>query len=1225
MAHTVLASALILVVVYADSGRPPSSVECECVNGTAASCKVNSSSSSNHPTTTTFSLNASDVIGVQLPGVTGLTLRNCLIRDLHSGHFASMDQVTRLNLSSNFIRNVQPGVFTQITSLKELNLSCNLISDVNNQWLKGLVNLQVLDVSSNNISNLEEDAFACLPTPQGVSLNSNLRILDLSFNKISFLNNSAFSVLQSLRQLNLAGNNLEALTGQCFNGLTSLLQLDVSANHISCIDDGVFRKLNNVQRLNLSSNKLETLGDQCFCGLTHLQQLDVSRNRIFSLSPGTFQSTGGLVELILADNPVLGHLRQEPMVLVGTGRRLQTVDVSRSGLTQVPAALTRSIRTLKLQENMIAIVRCGDLDSYPLLQFLNLADNQIEEMEEDALGRLELLSTLYLSGNGLLTVPHSLPSGLVILHLQHNCIQQLNSGDLQGLPRLKYLSLRHNDITTIQNGVLSQLTALETLDISENPLKSLSGNALSGPLMTVLRLSHLAEITSSAYPSTEMSFPVTSPERLKVLELDSSPVLAQLLLSDTAALAAFRQLRELNLINTGLTRIRSDLFHFLPRLRILRLNGNQWECKGMLWLANWIRQQQKDQQQQLETSLQDAYCASPPHLTYTPVIHLHDADFNNSTDPSEESNTYEATVDARYDESLTTKMFSILRIRNTQVPDNKMHPTSAHPLDSQTAHRPITKHAAASTQSSVSSTSSTTIKRVDIPPANTSNTASAIKSQSSSTGSNAFTIYSTSRESKESVLNTTIYKDDLITNIHFTDSSVANNTPDYDDDFKTAQYTDVTTSGTFPVEKVPNNSILPPDKSRIIATTPSLKTRIETSNDTVREKNKLISTKKNSVQRNQKLFYYMESATQNRSTSSKTTIKVVNTNLKNTEILKIYVNAPSNSTGTLSTNKSWIQHKFFPNTKNKMFLPSTQPLQTAHSNFNFYKTISNSIKHDAIHKQTFSNKHNFKKNEDNTFNNTVEGGESLNIDSEDNTTTDNNTPTQTGLLNKTLVKQTFNISNFTSQYADKRAHKMEISYHTSNMSTSHSDSHFKTQLKSPLRSSVQYSVYRNRSTEVPIGFHTNKYNSENLEETASKHSNATSSGTNNSVNNETQGKSNNATEQSSNITSPPQGVNFVFGNVTLATDDKSVFYSSHTDDDAFPPGAHVMAKEHAPTSLTFGSHPSMFVLLGIGLVMAGAFAMAMSHCANRRRWQAVEYSQQQDIEVRSMSSIGDLW
>jgi Leucine-rich repeat (LRR) protein len=1171
-----------------------------------------------------------------------------------------MDQVTRLNLSSNFITTLQPGVFNKLTSLKVLNLSRNLISEVNNQWLKGLVNLQVLDMSSNNISSLEGDPFACLPVPQTVSLGENqlyavsgsLRFLDLSFNKISLLNHSPFSVLQSLVQLNLAGNNLQALKGQCFNGLINLQQLDVSANYISSIDDGVFSELNNVQRLNLSRNQLETLGDQCFRGLTHLQQLDVSCNRIFSLSAGTFQSTGGLVELILADNSVLGRLRQELMVLVGTGRRLRSVDVSRSGLTQVPAALTRSIRTLKLQGNTVTTVRCGDLDSYPLLQFLNLADNQIQELEEDALGRLEALSTLDLSGNRLNSVPRSLPAGLAILHLQHNCIQELNSGDLQGLPRLKYLSLRHNGISAIQNGVFSQLTALETLDISENPLKSLPGNALSGPLMTVLRLSHLGGITSLASPSAEMSFPVTSPERLKVLELDSSPVLAQQLLADTAALAAFRQLRELNLIDTGLTNIRSDLFHFLPRLRILRLNGNQWQCEDMLWLANWVRQQQKHQQQQLETSLQDAYCASPPHLASTRVIHLHDADFNNSTEPSEATNTYEATVDARYDAPLTTKMFSILRIRNTQFPDNKTLLTFARPLDNQTAYRSLTKHTAVSVQSSnVTSTSTTAINRVEIPPVNTSSTASAIKSESSSSANNAFTIYSTSTQSNPFIFNTTaIYEDDPITNTHFTDSSVTNNMPDYEDNFEFAHYSDITTYGTFPIDQVQNKNAVSFTKSHTnggsniehdqitVATAPSLKTHIETTNDSLHDKNKLSSTKKNSFQRNKKLLYHTENATstQNRSISSKTVIKVGKTNTKNTETLKIYANTPSNATRAQFTNKSWTQHKFLPNARNKMFLSTNQTHQSMHNNFSFYKTISNSVKYYAVLKQTFSNKDKFQQYQDKSFSNTMEGGESLNKESED-TTTDNNSPTETGLLNKALVKHTLNITDFINQSTDKGAHKMEIGYYAvmkhqyTNMSTSHSDPNSKTQLQSSSHISVQHSVHRNCSTKIPVGFHRNKLklmdtnNSENLKEVASKHSNATSSGMNDSENNETQAKSDNATDQSTNITSTLQGVNFVFGNVTLDMEDKSVFYSSHTSDEAFAPGVHITEKKHTQTSLNLGSHPSMFVLLGIGLAMAGAFAMAVSHCANRRRCQAVEYRQQQDIEVRSMTSVGDLW
>jgi Leucine-rich repeat (LRR) protein len=1168
-----------------------------------------------------------------------------------------------------------------------LNLSYNFISDVNNRWLQGLDGLQVLDMTSNNVSNLEENAFTRLQALQRLilgknklsvvlptslsGLNSSLHCLDLSLNKISLLNNGVFGALRSLTLLNLAGNKLEALRGQCFHGLTSLQQLDVSENQISSVDEGVFSELNNLQRLNLSGNRLEALTDQCFGGLTHLQQLDVSRNRISSVSPGTFQSVGGLTELILADNPVLGRLRQELMMLVGTGGRLQTVDVSRSGLTQVPAALTRSIRTLQLAGNSVTTVRCGDLDSYPLLQLLNLADNQIGEMEEDALGRLEVLSTLYLSGNRLLTVPRSLPSGLVTLHLQRNRIQELNSGDLQGLPRLKYLSLCCSDISTVRNGAFSQLTALQTLDISENPLKSLPGNALSGPLMTVLRLSHLGDITSSASDTTEMSFPVTSPERLEVLELDSSPVLARQLLADTAALAAFRQLRVLSLVDTGLTNLRSDLFHFLPRLRTLRLNGNPWECEGMLWLANWIRRQQKYQKQQLETSLHDAYCASPPHLVSTPVIHLRDTDFNittSSTGPpgvlatSVESDAYESTTEARYGAPFTSGMLSVLRILNTQVPDNRTLPaedpyTSADLTGNQTPHKPFTKYHPAHFTEPFNDTSSSTptFNTVETSPVNVPNTLSTVTESESSSSANDEFIIPSITASEEFIFNTTtIYEADLITNIHSTDSPVTDNMTDNEDDFSAAPYTD-TTSGSFHAVQVPNKTNIyatfsPPQNHTmtfttggntketqiILPTTLSLKPHLKEMNNTVHGKKRFF-TEKNSIQRNEKSSYHLKNVTtiQNQSISSNTAIKTQNTNPTNYETRsKIHTNIPSNSTRTLFTNKPWTQHKFFPNPKNKEFLPSTEPLPGVHDNLNVHKIVLHTMRNDRVLNQTFSNKNlqKFKHYQDKSFNNIMQGDESV------TTTTDHNSnPMEAAsLFNKTLQKHTFNSPDLTNQ----SAHIMESNYHMvmkhehTNMSTNHSNLNSTIKVQSPLYSSVHNSAYRNSSAKTPIGFYTNKlklverHSSESLEKVATGHGNATSSGMNNSGNitytYKTHGRSDNATEQSPNKTSTLDGENLVFENVTLATGEKSVFYSSHASD-AFASGVHVTVKENIPTSLLSGSHPSMFVLLGVGLAMAGALAMAVSHCAKRRRRLAVEYSRQQDIEVRSMSSIGDLW
>ena len=1293
------------MVVCANSGTVPSScpVGCVCVNTTDVSCKEVTRAFSHLPATTRSLevLNTSspdviaDISAFKVSGLTELTLRNCLIRDIKSGHFMNLSRLTRLNLSSNLLTNLPDGVFTQLNSLQVLNLSRNFISNVSNQWLKDVHNLKVLDMSSNNISNLKDDVFACLPTLQRLSLsenhisvvlpsalsgmNNSLRCLDLSFNRISCLNNGVFSGLQSLRLLNLAGNNLESLKGDCFHGLTSLQELDVSANHISSLDDGAFSELNNLQRLNLSGNRLHALGDQCFRGLLHLQQLDVSRNRISSVSPGTFQSMGSLMELILADNPVLGRLQQELMVLVGTGRRLQTVDVSRSGLTQVPAALTRSIRTLQLAGNAVTTIRCGDLDSYPLLQLLNLADNQLEELEEDALGRLEVLSTLYLSGNHLLIIPRSLPAGLITLHLQRNRIQQLNSSDLQGLPRLKHLSLRCSGITVIQNGAFSQLTALETLDISENPLKSLPGNALSGPLMTVLRLSHLGGILSSASDTKEMTFPVTSPERLEVLELDSSPALAQQLLADTAALAAFRQLRELNLINTGLTNLRSDLFHFLPRLRTLRLNGNQWECEGMFWLANWIHQQQKHQKQELETSLQGAYCASPPQLASTPIIQLHDADFNITTNNNGsststvfsmpvESNVYEATTEARYDASVTRKTFSVFRIHNTQVPDNETLSTedpldkktlsTEDPLDKKSQHRSFTIHPAPSIGPFTDINRSTTIPNRDemSPTKAVSTIPTTTPHKSSSNANNAYTISSTLTVSEELIFNTTVAEGDLITNIYSTDSSVTNISPDNDVDIKSVSNIDITTSGAFLVTQVPNSSNAPaPNKTQTVTSSngastkqtkmspaiPNVKPHVKVMNTTVNDEIHLF-TDKNSLQGTQKSSHHIESVTtiENQNISSKTVIKFLDTNITSFETLKTYINNPSNSTKTLFINKSWAQHKFFPNSKNKNFLPNNGPFQSAHNNSNIYKVISNPIKNDTLLQQDFSNKDppKFKHYQDKSLNHTMQD-ENLNAESEENITSHNNSAMEASIFNKTSENYNYGSSDFRNQSANQTAHNMKFGYHTvmkhnyTNMSTNHSIPNSKTQLQIPLYSSVHNSVHRNHSTKIPTGLYTNKLkladrnNSENFGKVEPQGRKETSSDVTYSGNIsyiKMQDKSDSSTGNTANITSPLEGQNLVFENVTIATRDTSVFYSSRASD-TISSGAHITVKENISTSLVSSSHPSMFVLLGVGLAMAVAFAMAMSHCANRRRHQAVEYSRQQDIEVRSMSSIGDLW
>ncbi|KAF2903356.1 hypothetical protein ILUMI_02823 [Ignelater luminosus] len=486
--------------------------------------------------------------------------------------------------------------------LFHLGLTHCVIPNLLNVSFSGLERLQSLDLSRSELKHL--------PDPEIAFNLTSLKALDLSNNEIRVIESSPFRTLTSLEVLNLSANVIDTLAENSFSGLSKLQCLDISSNKLVTLHSDAFIPLNTLQHLNLSNNLLEVLDESCLSSLQRLQQLDVSWNRLAHVAPGSLQLPS-LSRLLLAGNPALGGSR-EPALLVGPGKRLQTVDASRTGLKQVPAALTHSIRTLRLAGNSIRSVSCGHLDSYPLLQLLDFTSNDLEEIEDDALGRLELLSILYLSDNKLRSIPRDLPERLRILHLEHNQIEQILPGDLQGMPLLEVLLLSDNKVRVVREGAFSQLGALATLDLSRNPISILPAGTLSGPWqLQVLRLSNLNVIS----PAKEMAFPLPTPEHLVTLDLSASPGLSRQFLADTAALAASRELQELDLSGGNLEHIRSDLLHYLPQLRTLRLINNSLNCTELQWLAVWLRRQDQPESRKVT-------CSSPAELSGSLLIDL---------------------------------------------------------------------------------------------------------------------------------------------------------------------------------------------------------------------------------------------------------------------------------------------------------------------------------------------------------------------------------------------------------------------------------------------------------------------------------------------------------------------------------------------------------------------------------------------------------------------------
>lgn len=478
--------------------------------------------------------------------------------------------------------------------------NCSLVS-LNASW-HGFERLKSLNLSCNNLPRVRD-----VLVIHTMNL-SELTCLDLSDNSLSNISVGSFRTLVGLVRLSLRKNMIGTVDEGAFRGLDRLEFLDLSDNRLADLPDSALTPLYSLQKLDLSGNQLQVLGARWFESLDRLRELDVSRNGLARAASGTLQPLSGLSILRLAENPLK---ERDVSLLLGTGRRLETVDASRTGLARVPAALTRSVRALRLAGNRLTTIRSGDLDSYPLLRMLDIADNRLMDIENDALGRLEVLEELDLSGNVLSKVPGSLPSSLVMLKLQRNVITALKLDDLNGLYNLRSLILNDNAISEIDVGAFGQLPLLAELDLSDNPIKALSTNTLSGPSnLMKLRMSGLTSLQRHQEEQSDMAFPVPTPEHLVMLDVSRSPVLAGQLLADDAALSACKSLIELNLSATNVSTIRSDVAYMLPQLRVLRLGKNNWNCtENLYWLGEWIRQHREPNQQ-----YQTARCSNPRKL-----------------------------------------------------------------------------------------------------------------------------------------------------------------------------------------------------------------------------------------------------------------------------------------------------------------------------------------------------------------------------------------------------------------------------------------------------------------------------------------------------------------------------------------------------------------------------------------------------------------------------------
>ena len=227
-----------------------------------------------------------------------------------------------------------------------------------------------------------------------------------------------------------------------------------------------------------------------------MSEIVLSNNRISNISGSPFKKQ----QKVLLDNNRLVDV--SPMLNVV---HLKYLDISSNQLTRLPKLYTSNSRLQHLiaHHNKLAVIDDDDFNGMSSLSFLDLSNNNISQISNNAFIDCVSLYQLQLAHNPVIQLPtfHNL-SNLAELSVSHCLIEALPDdlcetcrelgvlsaeyNDIKSVPnlskcnKLREVLLQKNDLTTIDASTFQGLLQLRTIDLSYNKISSLTIDTFQG-------------------------------------------------------------------------------------------------------------------------------------------------------------------------------------------------------------------------------------------------------------------------------------------------------------------------------------------------------------------------------------------------------------------------------------------------------------------------------------------------------------------------------------------------------------------------------------------------------------------------------------------------------------------------------------------------------------------------------------------------------------------------
>ncbi|BES89540.1 LRR_TYP [Nesidiocoris tenuis] len=204
--------------------------------------------------------------------------RSCALRKMNPHIYSLLSSLTHLDIGDNEFKYLDSHEFRDLRKLQVLHMDGNHFPVILEKTFSSQGRLRVLNLARNRIAKVTTHAFANL---------TSLVELDLSYNKLDKLEpTSVLPMAETLRSINIDSNNIDIAEFkyvlQIINKLKelSIAELGYTTQDIPL---GLLAQLDSIKYLNMSGNELVHLPVQFLSPVPKLAEIDVSRNKFHGL------------------------------------------------------------------------------------------------------------------------------------------------------------------------------------------------------------------------------------------------------------------------------------------------------------------------------------------------------------------------------------------------------------------------------------------------------------------------------------------------------------------------------------------------------------------------------------------------------------------------------------------------------------------------------------------------------------------------------------------------------------------------------------------------------------------------------------------------------------------------------------------------------------------------------------------------------------------------------